>query len=337
MTVVVTGAAGHVGGTLVRVLHAQGRTVRALVHRDRRALEGLDIEIVEGDVRDPASLCRAFEGAEAVYHTAARISLLMSDWPLIEAINVTGTRNVVEACASCGVCRLIHFSSIHALTQQPLDIPVDESRPLVESPHDPPYDRSKATGERLVRQAIERGLDAVILYPTGIIGPLDYGPSHMGAVLLALARGQMVGLVPGGFDWVDVRDVAHAALRAEECAPTGARYLLSGHWVSVCELAAHVEEITRVPVSHFVSPMWLARLGAPFSTALARLNGSRPLYTSVSLKALQCNRRVSHARATRDLGYQPRPFQNTLVDTLRWFEKAGQLARPLASHSPETT
>ena len=335
--VVVTGAAGHVGGVLVRALLAQGRVVRALVHQDRRALEGLNIEIVKGDVCDPASLRRAFTGADVVYHTAARISLLTSDWPLVEAINITGTRNVVEACQECGVRRLIHLSSIHAFTKEPLDVPVDESRQLVESLHAPPYDRSKAAGERLVREAIERGLDAVILNPTAIIGPFDYCPSHMGQMLLALARGRMPALTPGGFDWVDVRDVAQTALRAEECAPAGARYLLSGHWVSARDLAAIVEKITGVPAPHLVSPMWLARLGAPFSTALAQLNGHRPLYTSVSLEALRSNHNISHARASRELGYQPRPFQDTLVDTLHWFQEAGQLTRPLASHSQETS
>lgn len=335
MTTVVTGASGHLGANLVRALLARGRAVRALVHRDRRALAGLRVETAEGDVRDANSLRRAFEGAEIVYHAAARISLLTTDRALVEAVNVTGTRNVVEACLHCGVRRLIHFSSIHALENEPLDVPINESRPLTKSRCAPPYDQSKAAGEREVRHGIKRGLDGVILYPTAIIGPYDFRPSYFGRALLRMVTGRLPALVPGGFDWVDVRDVVAGALRAEHRAPAGASYILSGHWVSVRDLAGLVEAMTGVPAPRLVCPMWLARIGAPFMAALARLDGNTPLYTSVSLRALGSNRSVSRARATRELDYHPRPFRETLVDTLRWFEEAGQLARPLALSSAE--
>jgi len=183
LTVVVTGATGHVGANLMRALLAQGRPVRALIHKNRRATEELDTEVVCGDVCDLSSLCNAFDGAEVVYHLAANISLSMSEWPLLELVNVIGTRNVVEACLRCGVRRLVHFSSIHALTQEPKDIPIDESRSLVDSQHCPPYDRSKAAGEKEVRKGIERGLDTIIINPTAVIGPHDYQPSHFGDAL----------------------------------------------------------------------------------------------------------------------------------------------------------
>jgi dihydroflavonol-4-reductase len=325
MTVVVTGAGGHIGANLVRALIAQNRPTRCLVHVHDRALQGLATEIVPGDTGDVTSLCRAFEGADVVYHLAARISLSMDDWPRLESVNVTGTRNVVEACRRTGVRRLVHFSSIHALQQEPFSIPVDESRPLVTSKRCPPYDLSKAAGEKAVRQAIEQGMDAVIIYPTAIIGPHDYQLSHFGEALLLLARHRLPALVTGGFDWVDVRDVVAGAMLAEKKAPPGAAYLLSGHWVSMCDIAAMVAEITGIPAPGFVCPLWLARLGAPFITAASRLKGSRPLYTGVSLRALRSNRHISHARATRELGYQPRPFRETLLDTLHWYEETGQL------------
>jgi len=327
MTIVVTGAAGHVGGNLVRALLARGSHVRALVHRDRRTLEGLDVETVEGDLGDPASLCQAFHGAEVVYHTAARISISMDEWPLLEQVNVVGTRNVVEACLECGVHRLVHFSSIHAYEQEPLDAPLDESRPRVCSPGCAPYDRSKAAGEEEVRVGIERGLDAVILNPTAILGPYDFRPSHQGEAVLSIANGSLPALVEGGFDWVDVRDIVAAAMRAEERAPKGAQYLLSGHWVSVCEMAATIEGITGARTPGFVCPIWLAFLGVPFAAAWAWLTGKRALYTSASLRALRSsNQAISHERATRELGYQPRPFRETIRDTLSWFAEAGLLA-----------
>lgn len=198
MTVVVTGAAGHIGANLVRALINQGRRTRCLVHVNSRAIDGLATEIVQGDICDLDSLCRAFQGAEVVYHLAACISLSMDDWQVLETVNINGTRNVVEACLRTGVRRLVHFSSIHALIQEPLSVPVDESRSLVEFHRCPPYDRSKAAAEIEVRRGMEQGLDTVIIYPTAIIGPHDYQPSYFGEALLLLAQHKLPALVTGG-------------------------------------------------------------------------------------------------------------------------------------------
>jgi dihydroflavonol-4-reductase len=328
MTVAVTGATGHVGANLVRTLIAKGIPTRCLVHLSHRAIDELDVEKVQGDLRDLDSLCRAFQGVDVVYHLAASISLSMDDWSRLEEINVNGTRNVVEACRRAGVRRLIHFSSIHALTQEPYNTPVDELRPLVDSRGCPPYDRSKAAAEREVRRGIEKGLDAVIIYPTAVFGPYDYQPSFFGEALMSIAKRKLPALVTGGFDWVDVRDVVAGALLAEAKAPPGARYLISGHWVSMYDIAKIMAEITGLNTDKFVCPLWLANLGAPFIEGYGNLSHKRPLYTSVSLRALKSNRHISHERATRELGYQPRAFRETLADTLRWFEANGHLELP---------
>jgi len=325
MTVVVTGASGHVGMNLVRALMADKRPVRALVHVNHKTLEGLGVEIVEGDISDLESLTHAFAGADVVYHLAGVISLLKNEWPLVEKINVQGTRNVIEACRQNNVKRLVHFSSIHALQQEPLNIPVDESRPLVDGKRHSPYDRSKAAGQREVRKAMASGLNAVILNPTGIWGPYDYQPSFFGAALLSMANGKMPALINGGFDWVDARDVALGAMLAEKKAPAGSEYLLSGHWVSMPEIAKEMKEISDASITGFVCPMPVARFGAPFATAYSRLSGKRPYYTTVSLAALHSNHNISHEKATRELGYQPRPFRETLTDTLKWYQQNGDL------------
>ncbi len=247
MTVAVTGASGHIGASLVRDLLSQGRRVRVLVHTDRRALEGLDVEVVSGDICDLDYLKASFSNIETVYHLAAVVSIYGNKWPLFENVNVEGTRNVVQACLDCGVKRLVHFSSIHAISQQPLDMPVDETSPLVPCRRYMPYDSSKAESEKEIYKGIQQGLDSVILSPTGVLGPYDFKPSLTGEVLLKMARGTLPGLVNGGFDWVDVRDITRAAVRAEQTAPAGVRYILSGHWASVKELAMLVEEITGTP------------------------------------------------------------------------------------------
>ena len=231
MTVVVTGASGHIGLNLVRALVAEKRSVRAVVHHNHQVLDGLGVEIVTGDVTDMASLTRALEGADVVYHLAGVISLLRNESPLVEKINIQGTRNVIEACRSSHVKRLVHFSSIHAINPEPLDVPVDENHPLIQGHRYPPYDLSKAEAQREIRKAIAAGLNAVVVNPTGVFGPYDYQPSFFGTALLMMANGQMPALIDGGFDWVDARDVAQGAILAEQKAPSGSEYLLSGHWV----------------------------------------------------------------------------------------------------------
>jgi dihydroflavonol-4-reductase len=326
MTILVTGASGHVGVNLVKVLAARGYHVRALIHDNSLPPDWINTEVVRGDVCDLDSILRACENIEVVYHLAARISIGADNWATLEKINVTATRNMVEACLSSGASRLVHFSSIHAMVQEPFDMPVDESRPLVKSKHHPCYDRSKAAGEEEVHKGIERGLDAVIINPTGIIGPNDFQSSYFGEAFLAMANGKLPALVRGGFDWVDVRDVAEGAILAEEKAPPGSKYLLSGHWAAVQDMAVMISEITGVSCPRFVCPMWLASGVAPVAENLARLTKRQSLFTGDSMRALRtCNHHISHEKATRELGYNPRPLRETIEDTLRWYAENGKL------------
>jgi dihydroflavonol-4-reductase len=331
---VVTGAAGHVGVNLVRALLERGETVRVLCHRNRQGLDDCGAEVCDGDICQPQSLSAAFADADVVYHLAARISITGQGWEELERINVTGTRHVVEACLDARVSRLVHFSSIHALDPTPLDEMIDETRPRVSLPGTAPYDRSKALGELEVEYGLARGLNAVIINPTGIIGPGDYQPSHMGAAILSLARGRMPVLVDAGFNWVDVRDVVQAAITAAEAAPFGTSYLISGHWRNLSEIAAAVARVTGGPVPRLVSPYWLARLAAPLACRFDRLLGRRPMFTPFSLETLRQHRHVSHDKATRELGYHPRPFEETVADALYWFRDHGHLdALPHAGES----
>ena len=311
MITAVTGATGHIGAYLLRALLKEDRQVRALVHNGQEGLEGLNVDICRADICDPISLERAFTGADVVYHLGGQyFSLSMNEWPGVEAVNVFGTSNVVEACLKCGVRRLVYFSSIHSINQTPLNLPVDEQRSLIDGNSCPPYDRSKAAAARLVREGIEHGLDTVILSPTAIIGPHDYRLSYMGEVLLSLARGRLPALVEGGFDWVDVRDVVDAALRAEREAPLGTKYLLSGKWTSVKELADMMESISGTPAPKMTVPAWLASRSAPAITFFNHLTGTRQLYSTASIKALnECNQHISHERASRELGYNPRSLK----------------------------
>jgi len=321
--IVVTGASGLVGGNLVRALLAQGRPVCALVHRDHRTLDGLNVDIVSADITDPSSLQQAFRGADIVYHLASSISISTENWDELERVNVLGTRNVIEACLQNNVRRLLYFGSIHAYDHAPFDQPMDESRPLLTGDHIHPYERSKALAEMETRRSLDRGLDSVILIPTAIAGPFDFRPSYFGQAIQLLARGHIPALVQGGYDWVDVRDVVDGAIKAEQLAPRGSRYILSGHWHSLKEVAQFTSKITGKPVPRFTVPIWLAQLAQPVMAKLAQVNGKQQIYTRPMLNAMKSNHNISHARATWELGYSPRPFQQTIADTLNWF-KEGQ-------------
>ncbi|MFN7950471.1 MAG: NAD-dependent epimerase/dehydratase family protein [bacterium] len=325
MKVAVTGAAGHVGGNLVRALLERRHQVRAIVYQDTRAVDGLAVERVPADVLDADQVQRAFEGVDWVFHLAAKVSIEGDPDGSVHRTNVLGTRHVVEACLARGVKRLVHFSSVHALRNDPYDVPMDEGRPLADEGHAFAYDLSKAGSEREVQAGIKRGLDAVIVNPTAILGPSDFKPSRMGQVLVDLHFRRLPALVAGGFDFVDVRDVAEGAIAAAERGRTGERYLLGNEYRPVRELAGLCRDVAGIRPPRFTSPLWLARAGAPFAVAWAKVSGTRPLFTEESLHALAGNPNVSHEKATRELGYRPRPLATSVADTYGWLREAGLL------------
>lgn len=319
-----------IGGNLVRALKNEGFQIRALIHHDQRAIAGLDIETVQADITDQDSLYRAFQGAETVFHCAGLISLNSQHWDDLAAINIAGTHNVVQACLQCKVKRLIYFSSIQALTSEQGDRLVDENRPLADYPSAPPYDRSKALAEKEVLAGMQKGLEVVILYPTGVLGPFDFKPSFVGQALLLLAEGKLPGLVKGGFDWVDVRDVAYAAVQAYLHASPGEKYILSGHWHSVTEFASLVAAWNHKHAPRLVFPVSIARLAMPilpFLSPLFGISGDRVRDISNVVDWLQVNRYISHAHADHDLAYHPRPLDESIVDTMNWFEQNGNLLK----------
>lgn len=331
MTVLVTGASGHIGANLVRALLQRGERVRVLVRSSTRAIEGLDVERVTGDVRDPDAARRAIAGAEDVIHLAAQISISGDAQGLVRSINVDGVRTIAEAARAAGVRRLIHCSSVHAFDlyrRDGGDADVDEAWPRVpdEEPHFA-YDRSKAAGERVLREVMAHGLPAVIVHPSGVIGPYDFGPSRMGRFFLQLYQRSLPSLVDGGFNFVDVRDVVAGILAARERGRVGENYLLTGHDLHVRDLAAVAQGITGVRPPRVVSPMWLARLGVPFFAVAGRVLRQEPLFTDESLAVLQSRRRFSLAKSAAELDYAPRPVAESVRDIYSWFDAAGMLAR----------
>ena len=332
MRVAVTGATGHVGSNLVRALQQRGDQVRVLIRDRDDALAGLEVERVRGSVGDTEALQRLFAGVDVVYHLAAMISISGDPHGDVRATNVDGTRRVATAALAAGVRRMVHCSSVHAFD---LYLPdgegeqrVDESWPRVPdaAPHFA-YDRSKAAGERALREVMALGLEAVIVHPSGVIGPHDFGPSRMGRVLLGLYHRSLPSLIDGGFDFVDVRDVCAGLMAAAERGVAGANYIVTGHHQRVSSLARIAEQVTGVRSPRINMPIWALRLGVPAVEAVGRVLGKEPLYTRESIAVLETRVRFDWGRAARDLGYAPRPTFDTVRDTYAWFEQAGMLRR----------
>lgn len=326
-TVALTGATGHVGSNLVRQLIAQGDTVRALVREPHAAeLRGLPIETVRGELVRGEGLDELLDGVEVLYHLAAQISIVGPMDGLVDAVNVGGVRQIVAAAKRAKVRRMVHTCSVHAFSHSPWDKPVDETRPRVRPGEAPAYDVSKAQGEAVVREAIANdGLDAVIVHPSGVLGPYDYRPSRMGQVLLKLYRRHLPALLRGGYDWVDARDVASSMITAAERGRTNESYLLTGHYLSLHDLADAMHSVTGVKPPALYTPPWLAGLGAPVMDLVGRFIPGEPLYTSESLIPLQLQHAFDRSKAAKELDHRPRPIRDTLRDIYAWHLAEGTI------------
>lgn len=323
MLAAVTGASGHVGNTLCRQLVSRGIRVKALVHNDENDLARIGAKIIKGDILDKSSLKNLCRDADIVFHLAAKIAIDERERDEVYRTNVEGTRNITEVCMEQGGQRLIHFSSIHVFNPFPLEENLDETRPLIGHTR-MMYEQSKAESEKMVLNAVSRGLDAVVLTPTAIIGPYDYRPSFLGRALIQIFRNTLPMLVAGGYNWVDVRDVADAAIRAAEKGRRGERYILSGTWLSLKQLSALMSEISGRKTPSAIVPRFVAEIGTPFIGLYSRLRNQQPLYTRDSLEILtNSNRFISCAKAAAELDYSPRPIEITIKDTFEWFKQEG--------------
>jgi len=319
--ILVTGATGHIGNVLIRKLLAQGENVRALVWRgeDTTPIKGLDVEQVEGDVLDAASLIPAMQGVDIVYHLAGIISIMPGRNPFVWQVNVEGTRNVLDAARRAQVRRLVYTSSIHAIARAPHGVEMDESLGFDANNPYGEYDRSKATASLEVQRASAEGLNAVIVCPTGVIGPYDFRGSEMGEVIRGAAEARPMFYVEGAYDFVDVRDVAAGLIAAEKHGRQGESYILSGQKLSVRYMLATVREVTGKAFSSVKIHFSLAEFAARFTPWYYRKTQNKPRFTPYSLEVLQSNSNISHKKAASELGYKPRPVYESIADSVRWF------------------
>jgi len=319
----ITGGAGHLGNVLARELLERGEKVRVLVlpGEDTQSLEGLDVEMVLGNVLDLDSLRAAMQDVEVVFHLAALVSITPAQGSLLEAVNVEGTRNVIEAAKELGVKKMIYTSSIHALQRPPLGVSIDER--LEFDPINPagPYDRTKAQASLLVKAASEAGLDTRIICPTGVVGPYDYRLSEMGGLILTWMRGGPHFMVEGAFDFVDVRDVAQGQILARDNGKSGETYILGGERVELPWLHQVVQKVTGKKSPMITFPLPIAKIIAPLAEVYYKLTGAKPRITRYSIETVFSNSEISCEKAKKELGYSPRAMVQTVTDTVKWWRQ----------------
>ncbi len=327
-----TGAAGHLGTALIKQLIEQQKAVRALVLPGEMHLSKLvdsGAEIVYGDVRSLESLEPFFANPEGrdlvVIHAAGIVSIASRYVKMVQDVNVTGTKNIVELCKKHRVKRLVYVSSVHAIPEAPQGQTICEISQFDPQKVTGLYAKTKAEATQLVLDAAAEGLNACVVHPSGIIGPYDYGHGHLTQLIIDYLKGRLTACVNGGYDFVDVRDVAAGILSCCEKGEPGQCYILSGAYVDVKDLLFLLHEITGKRAIRTILPRWFAKCTAPLAELYYKLLRQPPLYTSYSLYTLAVNAKFSHEKASGLLGYQPRPLRQTLEDTASWLKAHGRV------------
>lgn len=310
---------------MARALLARGHDVRALVRPggNRANLAGLDITLAEGDLTDPASLAAAVQGCRHVMHVAADYRIWVPDPAAMLAANVDGTRALMLAAQAAGVARVVYCSSVAALGLTPDGTPADETTPVSEDKIVGIYKRSKYRAEQAVLRLVrDTGLDAVIVNPAAPVGPRDIKPTPTGRMIADAAAGRMPAYLETGLNIVHVDDVAEGHMLALEHGRAGERYILGAENLTLQALLQLIDDVTgrsqrRLKLSRAV--LWPVALACE---GLARF-GVEPLVTRDHLRMSSKTMFFSHAKATRELGYAPRPARAAVADAVAWFRMHG--------------
>jgi dihydroflavonol-4-reductase len=331
-----TGACGHLGSQIVKQLILRGERVRVLKlpGENDSLLNGLKVESVFGDVRDIDSLRLFFsatpEDEVNVIHAAGIVTIAAKVDENLRRVNVEGTRNIVKLCMENKVRRLLYVSSVHALPEKPRGETVREADTFDVSAVSGAYAKTKAEATRIVLDAGRSGLDVVVVHPSGIIGPGDIGSNHSNQIFRDYLYGRLPAIVKGGYDFVDVRDVAGGCILALKNGKPGNCYILANTHYEIRQLTDMLQKFAGIKRRPVALPLWLVSAFAPLAETLDKLRSQRPLFTRYSLYTLSSNDCFSSEKAKTELGYVVRPMEETMRDIVLWErEKHGPAGRKI--------
>ncbi|MGH7934246.1 MAG: hopanoid-associated sugar epimerase [Candidatus Binataceae bacterium] len=330
-TALVTGGNGFVGCHVVRALLERGDHVRVLVreHADRRALEGLECELVIGDLRDRAAVERAVRGCDEIYHVAADYRLWVIDPAPMYAANVEGTRNVLAAARRAGVGRVIHTSTVGALGIGHGKIGREDTPVRVEDMVGP-YKRSKFLAEQEALKAAREGLPVVIVNPSTPVGPLDYKPTPTGRIIVDFLNRRMPAYIETGLNLAPVEDVARGHLLAAEHGRIGEKYILGGENLTLQQMLLKLAAISALPAPRVKIPYAVAYGFALCAEAVARTVTRRaPRASLTEVRMAHKMMFFDDTKARTELGYAPGAAADALMRAIEFFRRSGA-ARPTA-------
>ena len=326
MKTLITGANGFIGSAVMRLLLERGHDLRVVVRpgSDRRNLEGIPVEVVEGNLQDKTSLKQAVNGCNAVFHLAADYRLWIPDPDKMYQTNVTGTRDLMLASAEAGVEKIVYTSSVAVLGLNKDGSPADEETPMVADDMIGHYKRSKYQAEKEVSRLIdENGLPAVIVNPSTPLGPRDIKPTPTGKIIVDTLNDRMPAYVDTGLNIAHVDDVAHGHLLAFEKGKIGERYILGGENLSlqtilaiICELTEKKPPSIKLPHNFILPIAWCMERWATISK-------KEPRATVDEVRMSKNLMYFSSDKAVKELGYQCRPANEAIKDAIDWFIKNG--------------
>lgn len=319
----ITGGTGHLGQHVVRLLQKnRDAAIRVLALPGDHTPLPEGVERVNGDVCTASSLTPFFNtdgyGEVVLFHLAAFITIASKANPAVWNVNVEGTRNVMTMAMAANIGRVVYVSTVHAIPEKPLPDRITEMASFSPESVHGQYAKSKAAAAELVLQFAKKGLNVSIVHPSGIIGPGDTLQSnHLTRTVAAMASGRIPVSISGGYDFVDVRDVAKGILQCEAKGKAGECYILSGHYSTVAELTKIIAGYTGRRFLPLHIPKFALRTAAIFGELFARSFRRKPLFTPYSLATLHTNALFSNRKAKRELGYRTRPFRLTVQNVLR--------------------
>ncbi|CAN5852167.1 SDR family oxidoreductase [soil metagenome] len=325
--VAITGASGLLGGNLAAILCAEGHHVIATRRMRSKVahLSHLAIDWRDADLDDTAALTRAFTDTAAVFHCAAAVTVVRDVSPAMHAANVTGTANIIEACVRANVSRLVHTSSVVAVGLATNGIPSDETAAwnFDREGLEDAYSITKRDAEDVVRKNLSR-IDAVIVNPAFLFGPLDARPSS-GKLIVDTVKRRIPGTTPGINNFADVRDVARGMIAAWHRGRRGERYMLLGHEMSYADVFRLIAKIAHVKPPRFAIPQPIAMILGRFGDLMER-TGREPIVNSTQIRYAYTDKfRFASDKAAKELGYTISPLEPAIRDAIRWFEENGKL------------
>jgi len=310
MKVLVTGGAGRMGNVLVRNLIQQKYEVMVLIlpHEDISSIKGLNVKLVEGNILDYELLKKIMKGIDYVFHLASMISIVSYNKDKVMKVNVEGTENVINACLENNVKRLVYVSTIHSLHSN--NKTINESSGFNINAPTGVYDKSKAIASLKVMKAVEsRKLDAIIVCPTGLMGPYDYQISSFGKYIIDYVKKKLFFYLDGSYDFVDVRDVTSAMIKLLKKAKKGEVFILSGQDITIKEFNQVLFKETKIKPPMKI-PFTISYLFSFLSQLYYRISKKTPVITPYAIMTLRTNTKFSHKKAKKLINYSPRSFKN---------------------------